>query len=50
MEPQLRNFVRQLIRQAIRAGIHSVFMKMPLLWSLIAIALLIGAATYFKLY
>ena len=50
MTPELRGFLQRLLHQAINAGIHSTFWKMPLVWILILLAIMIGTAVYFKLY
>lgn len=50
MTPELRNFFRQLLHQAINSGIQSAFWKLPLVWVLLLVAVLIGVAVYFKLY
>lgn len=50
MDPKLHHFFRQLLHQAINSAIHAVFWKMPLLWTLVALALLIWAAVHFQLY
>jgi hypothetical protein len=48
MEP--RDFFRQLIHNAINAAIYSTFWKMSLLWTLVALAVLIGIVVVFGLY
>jgi hypothetical protein len=50
LDPNLQNFFRSILHQAIHSGIRSIFFRMPLMWSIILIAALIGAAVYFKLY
>ena len=50
MTPELHNFFRQLLHQAINSGIQSAFRKLPLVWVLLLVAVLIGVAVYFKLY
>ena len=50
MEPRLRGFLQSLIHQAIHAAIHSIFWRMPLLGSLVLLAILIGVVVYFGLY
>lgn len=50
LDPQLENFFKRLVDHAIHAAIHSIFWKMPLVWSIAILAGLIGAAIYFKLY
>ena len=50
MDPNLRNFFRQLLNNAINAGINSIFWKMPLLAAIVVVTALIGIVVYFKLY
>lgn len=50
LDPNLQNFFRSIVHQAIHSGIRSIFFRMPLIWSVIIIAALIGVAVYFKLY
>lgn len=45
-----RDFFRDLLHQAINSGIMSMFWKMPLIWTIIIVALLIGIVVYFNLY
>ena len=49
-DPQLQNFIKRLVDQAINAAIHSIFWKMPLVWAIGALAALIAAAVYFQIY
>ena len=50
MDPRLREFFRNLLDNAVNSAIASVFWKMPLVWTLVAIALLIGVIVFFGLY
>jgi hypothetical protein len=50
LDPQLQNFIKRLVDQAINAAIHSIFWKMPLVWAIGALVALVGAAIYFKIY
>ena len=50
MEPNLRNFLRQIVQQAIQALIYSSAWKLPLWLALILLAGLIVAAIYWQLY
>jgi hypothetical protein len=50
MDPRLREFFRQLMTNAINSGIASIFWKMPLLWTVVIVAILIGLVVYFGFY
>jgi len=50
MDPKLREYFAQLLRQAINSAIHAVFWKMPLVPLLFLIALMIGLVVWFRLY
>ena len=50
MDPRLRDYLRQLLQNAINAAMTSVFWKMLLVWTLIILAVLLGIVFYFGLY
>ena len=50
MNNEQRNFVRQLVHQAIRSSMSSLIWRLPTLVVLVLLALLIGAVFYFGLY
>lgn len=47
---EARDFFRQLIHNAINAAINSTFWKLPLVWTLVVLAILIGIVVVFGLY
>ncbi len=50
MDANLRNFLKQLVQQAIGALMYSTAWKLPLWLALFLLALLIAAAIYWQLY
>ncbi len=50
MDSSLREFLKQLLRQAIQALIYTTAWKLPLGVGLLLLAVLIGAAIYWQLY
>lgn len=50
MDSSLREFLKQLVRQAIQALIYTTAWKLPLGIGLILLAALFAAAIYWRLY
>ncbi len=50
MEPNLRNFLKQLVQQAIQALLYTTAWRLPLWLALVLLAGLIGAAMHWHLY
>jgi uncharacterized membrane protein len=50
MDARLKGFLQGLLHQAIHSAIFAAFWKMPLVWVLTALAVMIGVAVYFGLY
>jgi hypothetical protein len=46
MNPEQRNFFRQLLHNALHAAINSVMWRLPLGWLLIVMVILIGVVMY----
>ena len=45
-----KEFFRQLLHQAIHAGVHNVMWRLPTFWLVVALAVMIGAVVYYGLY
>lgn len=50
MDDQGKNFIRQLLHHAIHSGITSLLWRLPTLFLLVVVILMIAAVWYFKLF
>jgi hypothetical protein len=50
MDQRLRDYLQQLLQNAINAATASVFWKISLVWTLVLLAVLLGIVLYFGLY
>jgi hypothetical protein len=50
MDPRLRDYLRQLLQNAINAAMTSVFWKMSLIWTVVILVVLLAIVFYFGLY
>lgn len=50
LRPWTRDYLRQLLQNAINAAMTSVFWKISLPWTLLILAVLLGIVLYFGLY
>jgi hypothetical protein len=50
MDQRLRDYLQQLLHNAINAAMTSVFWKMSLVWTLVILAVLLAVVFYFGLY
>ena len=49
-DPDLHRFISRLVDHAISAAIRTIFWRLPMVVVLVLLALLVGAAIYWKLY
>lgn len=50
MDDRAREFFKNLLHQAIHAGVWQMMWRLPTLWLVIALGLMIAAVVYWQLY